>query len=75
MLENIFIYFVFGGSFCLILFLIYFLLKPIIVIINDFIEILEPKDYLYFLLGLMFVLVVGFIITNIYIYFGGEIYL
>ena len=75
MLENIFIYFVFGGSFCSILFLIYFLLKFIIVIINDFIEMLEFKDGLYFLLGLMFIFAIGFIITNIYIYFGGEIYL
>lgn len=75
MLENIFIYFIFGGSFCLILFLIYFLLKPIIVIVNYFIEMLESKDGLYFLLGLMFIFAIGFIITNIYIYFGGEIYL
>ncbi len=75
MLENIFIYFVFGGSFCLILFLIYFLLKPIIAIMNYFIEMLEFKDGLYFLLGLMFIFAIGFIITNIYIYFGGEIYL
>lgn len=65
------IYFLFGLYTMIIFVFIFYMVKIAIFLI----KIAKAKHYFYIVLWIVSIFIIGFISTNLYIYFGGEIYL
>lgn len=68
------LHFIFGGTFIIAIFLCYLIFKVLRFIVDDLIRELNLQDYVYIVIALIFIEFIGYIIYNLYIHFGGEIY-